>query len=74
MENRDGRPLDEDILEILKSLKNCEYETEEEEDEKILYLLKFYPGISDLIFHDTRNLTPEQILEEAKNKIKPILL
>ena len=64
MENR--IPTDEEVLIIIRALKNNEYETEEEEDEKILSIRKVYPGISDLIFHDRRDLSPEQILEEAK--------
>jgi hypothetical protein len=59
---------DEEALAIIKAIKNREYKNEAEEDSKIRVLEIAIPGISNLLFYDRRNLTPEQILEEAKNR------
>jgi hypothetical protein len=62
---------DKEAVAIIKSIKNREYEDEKEEDRKIKLLELNLPGISNLLFYDRRDLTPAQILEEAKNNSKP---
>ncbi|QRK11633.1 hypothetical protein JQX13_17100 [Archangium violaceum] len=64
---------DDEALEIIRRLQTGGYATEAETDEKYLRLNARYPGIVNLIFHDRRNPTAEQILAEVKNR-KPILL
>lgn len=64
---------DDEVLEIIRRLQSGGFATEAETGEKAQRIVSRYPGILDLIFHDRRNLTPEQILAEVKNR-KPILL
>ncbi len=74
MREDNAKPSDEQAIEIIGRLKVCDYANEESIDRDILFLQRSYPEIVRLIFHDRRNLTPEQILEEAKRISKPILL
>lgn len=64
---------DEEVLEIIRRLQSGGYATETEENEKVQRIVSRYPGIVNLIFHDSRKLTPEQILAEAKKR-RPIPL
>ncbi|WNG33564.1 hypothetical protein F0U61_07970 [Archangium violaceum] len=68
------QPLhDDEVLEIIRRLQSGGYTTEHETSEKAHRIVSRYPGVLDLIFHDPRELTPEQVLAEAKNR-RPILL
>lgn len=68
------KPTDEEILEIIKQFQKGGYETDAKNSKMLHYIERTYSEISDLIFQDKRNLTPEEILAEAKEKSKPILL
>ncbi|SDY69996.1 bacteriocin immunity protein [Thermoactinomyces sp. DSM 45892] len=64
----------DELVEIVRKIMNSEG-TEEELDEMIdLFNQNVpHPEASDLIFWDNRNLTVEEIVEEALN-YKPIIL
>lgn len=65
---------DHEALEIIKGFKNHIYKTEAEQNKRLLQLMQTYPNISQLLFWDNRDLTPEQLLDEAKKLDKPIIL
>lgn len=69
------RPTDEEVLAIIRKLFSADFKTEKEGSAALDYLQKLYPAaeMATLIFWNRRNLTPEQVLEEAK-KAKPINL
>ena len=73
MENSQ-KPTDKKIVAIIKIFQSGGYPTDEEDEEMLHYLAKWYPGITDSIFHDKNQTTPEQILEMAKKKNKVIHL
>lgn len=60
---------DEEVVEIVRKLSTGGFGREHENGRMLKYISNKYPGISDLIFWDVRNLTPEQILEEAKKTV-----
>jgi len=67
-------PDDTEVLEIITRFCNGGFGSDEINTQMMQYIERAYPiGISDMIFWDTRDLTPKQILEEAK-KLKPICL
>jgi hypothetical protein len=59
---------DKEVLAIIKDLLAVNYKTDEEGNELVYKINQVYPGISDLLYWDDRNLTAEQILDEAKSK------
>lgn len=63
----------EQIIEIVKKLQNCGYQTEAETDRAIAELKKAVidPRITDYIFFE--NLTPEEIADKALS-YQPIIL
>lgn len=65
---------EEEMLELIKLLK--EGQGSEKEASKWIDSLEDsgLTEVSDLIFWDKRNLSPEEILKEAKEKSKPITL
>lgn len=65
---------DEETLEIIRKLLNGEGTEEEIESWFENELEEFMPGISDLIFYSEEGLSPEQILQRARELSKPILL
>ena len=70
---KDMKPSDQEAIELInKLMSGLGGEDEASEWRETLEKSGLY-GISDLIFHDYRDLTPEQILEEAK-KYKVIQL
>jgi hypothetical protein len=64
---------DEEVVEIIRKLSTGGYGSEHENSRMLNYISNKYSGISDLIFWDNRNLTPEEILEEARIKCNPKL-
>ncbi len=60
---------DAEAMSIIKAIKNHEYSTKSEEEEKIKLLSAIFPGILNLLFYDPRKLTPDQILKEVKKNI-----
>ncbi|MFC7443160.1 bacteriocin immunity protein [Laceyella putida] len=56
----------EELIELVRKIVNAEG-TEEELDEMLDLLERRvpHPEVSDLIYWDERNLTPEEIVEEA---------
>ncbi len=64
---------DEEIVEVIRLLlegKGDDNQISMWSDNELLGLEEVY----DLIFYDDRDLTPEEILAEARRKNKPILL
>lgn len=61
------------LIELVRRIMNAEG-TEEEQDEMLDLFERSvpHPEISDLIFWDDRNLTPEEIVEEVLN-YQPII-
>lgn len=61
------------LIELVRRIMNAEC-TEEEQDEMLDLLERSvpHPEISDLIFWDDRNLTPEEIVEKAL-RYQPII-
>lgn len=64
---------DSEALMIIGAIKNRLFKNSKEEEDKIKFLEIVFPGISNLLFYDRRNLTPDQILKEIK-KIKKVIL
>ena len=64
----------DELIELVRKIMEDEG-TESEIDEMLDYLEQNvpHPEVSDLIFWDKRELTPEEIIEEAFN-YKPIIL
>ncbi|HET9236146.1 MAG TPA: hypothetical protein VFO10_02775 [Oligoflexus sp.] len=69
-----NKPSYSECLEIVKKFQNGGYGSDAKNQEMMNYLSTAYPEASDLIFWDKRDLTPEQILKEADERAKPILL
>lgn len=63
-----------ELIELVRKIMEVEG-TESEIDEMLVYLKQNvpHPEVSDLIFWDKRELTPEEIVEEALS-YKPIIL
>ncbi len=68
------KPSKEELVRLVTKIMNTEG-TEAEVDEFVEMVNRAvpHPGWMDLAFYDDRNLTPEQVVEEAL-AYKPILL
>lgn len=63
----------EEVLEIIRRMKSGGFGSDLENTKKVKSITDIYPGISDLIFHHSEDLSPEKILEKAK-EVRPIQL
>lgn len=68
------KPTYEECLEIVRRLQTGGYSSEAEDTAMLKKLEMVYRNISNLIFWNKEELSPEQVLSEAEKQSKAILL